>query len=364
MPDRTRAHDLAPELLRKDNPENSARSPLSSPVPTQLELGRDESMNSTRRKFLKTLATSAAALTIFPRVTLLSDPAIIATPEKHQFPGSCDFVFFTDTHIQPELDATHGCSMAFQKIAALKPEFAIHGGDLVFDALGVNHTRADMLFDLYQKTVAQLNVPLYHAVGNHDIFGVLAKSGVAPADPLYAKKMFEDRIGARTYSSFDRKGYHFIILDSIFPTEDRQWEGRVDEAQLQWLAADLKTVPTLTPIVVVIHVPLVTGFLGYSPKPEGRQKYNTYSVENSPDVLALFEKHNVIAVLQGHLHVNEVVHYKNCDFMTSGAVCGNWWHGPRMGFPEGFTRVSLRNGKITTRYETYGFNSVDPREKF
>jgi 3',5'-cyclic-AMP phosphodiesterase len=111
---------------------------------------------------------------------------------------------------------------------------------------------------------------------------------------------------------------------------------------------------------VVIHVPLVTGFLGYSPKPTGRQKYNTYTVENSPDVLAVFEGHNVIATLQGHLHVNEVVHYKNCDFMTSGAVCGNWWHGPRMGFPEGFTVVSLREGKIFTRYETYGFQSIDP----
>jgi hypothetical protein len=46
--------------------------------------------------------------------------------------------------------------------------------------------------------------------------------------------------------------------------------------------------------------------------------------------------------------------------MTGGAVCGNWWHGSRMGFPEGFTVVSLREGKISARYETYGFKSVDP----
>jgi len=254
--------------------------------------------------------------------------------------------------------------MAFQKIAAIKPDFAIHGGDLVFDALAVPRSRADMLFDLYKKTESQLNVPLYHTIGNHDVFGILTKSGIPPNDPLYAKKMFEDRIGARTYSSFDRQGYHFIILDSIFPTDDRQWEGRVDPAQLEWLAKDLNSVPAATPIVVISHVSLVTGFLGYSPKPEGRQKYNTYSVENSPDVVALFENHQVIAVLQGHLHVNEAVHYKNCDFLTCGAVCGNWWHGTRMGFPEGFTKVSLRNGRLTTSYETYGFHSVDPHETF
>jgi 3',5'-cyclic-AMP phosphodiesterase len=305
-----------------------------------------------RREFLKTLATSAAALTIAPHSTLQA-----TTPPPA--PGNFDFVFFTDTHIQPELDAAHGCGMAFQKIAAMKPDFAIHGG-----AMAVPRTRAGMLFDLYKKTESQLNVPLYHAIGNHDVFGILTKSGIQPSDPLYAKKMFEDKIGAHTYSSFDHQGYHFIILDSIFPTPDRQWEGRVDPAQLEWLAKDLNAVPVATPIIVISHVPLVTGFLGYSPKPEGRQKYNTYSVENSPDVVALFENHKVIAVLQGHLHVNEAVHYKNCDFLTSGAVCGNWWHGTRMGFPEGFTRVSLRQGTLTTTYETYGFHSIDPREKF
>src|SRR5580693_7087032 len=179
-------------------------------------------MNSNRRHFLKTLAASSAALALNPHAALLGSAT--TEIEMHPTPGSLDFVFFTDTHIQPELDAAHG-------------------GDLVFDALAVNRPRADLLFDLYQKTEAQLNVPLYHAIGNHDVFGILAKSGIQPADPQYAKKMFEDRIGARTYSSFDRKGYHFIILDSIFPTDDRQWEGRVDDAQLQWLAADLKSVP-------------------------------------------------------------------------------------------------------------------------
>jgi 3',5'-cyclic-AMP phosphodiesterase len=317
-------------------------------------------MNFGRRKFLKEVAVSSAAMAVFPGIRLLGDSGSPPGAEKHLAPGSCDFVFFTDTHIQPELDAAHGCAMAFQKIAAVKPEFAICGGDLVFDALGVSRSRADMLFDLYKHSEAQLEVPLYHTIGNHDVFGILSRSGLVTSDPLYGKKMFEDRIGARTYSSFERKGYHFIILDSIFPTYDHQWEGRVDDGQLQWLAEDLKTVANGTPIVVVIHVPLVTGFLGYSPKATGRQKYNTYSVENSPDVLALFEGHHVIAVLQGHLHVNETVHYKNCDFMTSGAVCGNWWHGPRMGFAEGFTVVSLRAGKISTRYETYGFKSIDP----
>src|SRR6202161_853812 len=129
-------------------------------------------MNSNPRHFRKTLAVSSAALALNPRAALLGSAT--TEIEKHPPPGSLDFVFFTDTHIQPELDAAHGCAMAFQKIAALKPEFAIHGDDLILDAYAVNLPRADMLFDLYQKTEAQLNDPLYHAIGNHDVFGILA----------------------------------------------------------------------------------------------------------------------------------------------------------------------------------------------
>jgi hypothetical protein len=134
---------------------------------------------------------------------------------------------------------------------------------------------------------------------------------------------------------------------------------------MTWLAADLQTVASSTPVIGVVHVPLVTGFLTFAgdpTRPPGR--YSTLSVANTPQVLAAFEKHNLIGVLQGHTHVNEIVEYKNTKFITGGAVCGNWWHGPRMGFAEGFTIVSLRDGKISTRYESSGFQSVDPREKF
>jgi Icc protein len=322
-----------------------------------------------RRKFLKTLAAAGAAAA-FPGIPLLNhgfanaiaDAATAAKPQPAA--ESFDFAFFTDTHIQPELDAAHGCQMAFAKIAAAKPEFAICGGDLVFDALGVSRTRADVLFDLYQRTEATIQAPLHHAIGNHDLYGILTKSGATPTDPGYGKKMFQDRIGARTYYSFDHRGYHFIVLDSIFPTPDRLWEGRIDDAQLQWLAHDLAALPPTAPIIVVTHVPLITGYLAYGPKPDGTPRYDTVNVANSADVIALFAKHNVLAVFQGHLHINELVDYKNCQYACCGAVCGNWWHGPRLDFPEGFTIVSLREGKISWRYETYGFQSVAPLPRY
>jgi 3',5'-cyclic AMP phosphodiesterase CpdA len=309
-------------------------------------------MELDRRKFLKTLAAAGA--------TAALPPLRAKNPPQ---PGSFDFVFFTDTHIQPELDAAHGCDMCFRKIASTKADFAIMGGDHVYDAFGVDITRARMVFDLYGRTEQLIGMPLHNAIGNHDVFGVLKKSGIAPSDPAYGKKMYQDRMG-QTFYSFDHKGYHFVVLDSIHPTDDRLWEARVDEAQLDWLRNDLKRLSAGAPVVAVIHCPLVTAFASYAEVVAAGRKYNTMTVANGSEVLEAFDHANVLAVLQGHTHVNENVAYKKTQYITSGAVCGNWWHGPRLGTPEGFTVVSLREGKATTRYETYGFKSVALNESW
>jgi Icc protein len=311
-------------------------------------------MTLNRRKFLQTMAGAGTAIAFGAHALSWAESA----------PESFDFVFFTDTHIEPELNAAQGCDECFRKIAGIQSDFAIMGGDHVYDALSVGEARASLVYDLYRKTEQQLQMKLYHTIGNHDVFGIETKSGVSPSDPGYGKKLYEERIGGKTYYSFDHRGYHFVVLDSIQPTADRMWEARIDDPQVSWLADDLKKVPPGAPVIVVTHVPLVTAFTTYATLDEPNAKYNTLTVANAPQVLKVLEGRNVIAVLQGHTHVNEIVSYKSTQYITSGAVCGNWWHGPRMGTPEGFTVVSLREGKISTRYETYGFHSVDPREKF
>jgi 3',5'-cyclic-AMP phosphodiesterase len=79
---------------------------------------------------------------------------------------------------------------------------------------------------------------------------------------------------------------------------------------------------------------------------------------NGREVLELFASHNLKAVLQGHTHVRETVLYNGCQFITSGAVCGNWWRGLRFGHPEGFGLITVRNGELTWEYRTYGFHAV------
>jgi 3',5'-cyclic-AMP phosphodiesterase len=61
----------------------------------------------------------------------------------------------------------------------------------------------------------------------------------------------------------------------------------------------------------------------------------------------------VKAVLQGHTHICEKVEYKDCQFVTTGAVCGDWWRGPRLGFPNGFTLATVSRDSVKFDYIAY-----------
>jgi 3',5'-cyclic AMP phosphodiesterase CpdA len=249
------------------------------------------------------------------------------------------FVHFTDLHIQPELRADAGCRACVAAMNAARPDFAICGGDLVFDAAAVAYPRAKQLYDLYAETLKPLSMPVHTVPGNHDVFAG-------------SKQMFVDRIGPR-YASFDHKGWHFVLLDSIGSRPGQDFIGIVDDDQLTWLKNDLAHLSTGTPLVVVTHVPLASSVLQLVA--DSWKTADTYLVTNAREVLELLWPYKPIAVLQGHTHIRETVEYNGCRFITSGAVCGNWWKGPREGHPEGFGLVTVHNGELTWRYQTYGF---------
>ena len=295
-----------------------------------------------RRRFVGLLGGAAAASAL---------PAAAVAPAH----GGFEFLFLTDCHLQPELDAIHGTDLAMRKARRTRAEFAIQGGDHVFDALGVSKARATQLFDQYQKTEQDLGLKVRHVVGNHDCFGVYPASGTGPTDPDYGKKMYADRFGP-TYYTFDYKGVHFVVLDSIGITPDRAYEARIDDEQLAFVAKDLAGLAKGTPVIVATHIPLVTAVPSYTP-PAPQAAHGSGFV-NGPAMIKLFEGHNVLGVLQGHNHVNETVLWQGVPYVTSGAVCGNWWKGTRLGTPEGYTVVTVAGGRMHTRYETTGFKAV------
>ena len=312
-----------------------------------------------RRQLLQSMGLAGAA-------TLVGTPVFAAEQNRSAQAGAFTFVFFTDTHIQPELDAAKACAMCFHRFHSVPADFAICGGDLVFDAAAVPASRGSALYDLYRTTSAAIPYPVHYTLGNHDVFGVSPKSGVATADPLYGKKLFEDRYGP-TYHSFDHKGWHFVVLDSIGIRPDRSWVGEVGAAQREWLKADLEKTGKQTPVLVVSHVPLVTGAIFYVSHDEWLARNSnlgglieTLMLTDAAAVIDILLGYNVRAVLQGHTHVNEDITFRGLRFITNGAVSGNWWKGTRAGSPEGFSTLHLTaRGEVQPTYQSYGFHAVN-----
>ena len=310
-----------------------------------------------RRRFLSLSAATAATASM---------PRIAEANAKRA--GNLRVIFFTDTHTQPELKADEGTALALQKIRSLKPDLCIQGGDHCFDLAAVPRDRSVMLLHLYGKTERALHgIHIEHVIGNHDVLGRASASGVSTSDPLYGKKAFEQWFESKTYRSFDRAGYHFIVLDSIQITPEREFDAIIDAAQIVWLKADLASLPAGTPIVVACHVPIVSAAPQYTPPGDKAAKAAAYQaltnlhqflLGNAREVTDCFEGHHVIAVLQGHTHINETVFWRDTPYITSGAVSGNWWRGSRWGTPEGFTLLELSNGIAHWSYQTYGWKSA------
>lgn len=268
------------------------------------------------------------------------------------------FAFISDCHIRPELNAEKGCAKCFEQISASDHDFVIQGGDHIEDALEASRERATMLMDLYQRTERRhLRKPVHHVLGNHDCLGVFPKSGIDPSVRDYGKQFYIDRFGP-PYYSFDHKGVHFVVLDSIGLTEDRNYEGRVDAPQLDWLRADLAAQPKGTRIIVVTHIPLVTAMQCYEPESWLHTPHNWTFVVNGREVLRILRDHDVLAVLQGHSHVFERIDLNGMSFISTGAVAGADWRGSFLGTPEGYSEIFIAGRTVGARYRTYGFSVV------
>ena len=305
--------------------------------------------NMNRRSFLRGSGLAAAACALGGaqrRAEAVESPLRVST-------GGFTFAFFTDVHVEPEMDAPQGTALAMDVINASEAEFAINGGDHVFDALDAHKDRILEQYALYTQVESALNVPVHHVLGNHDVAGL--QSGLSSHDPIFGKALFEKTFGTPTYYSFLHKGVNFIVLDSIF-VKGRHWYPQIDETQIEWLEQELESNAQYSTIVIS-HVPLATSMGSYSP---GSRSSIYDPVANSEQVVPLLEKYSVIALLQGHTHIVENVRHHGIEYVTGGAVCGNWWRGPQFGDREGVTFVTVENGTVTTKYVPTGFESQSP----
>jgi 3',5'-cyclic AMP phosphodiesterase CpdA len=244
----------------------------------------------------------------------------------------------TDIHLEPENSATEELLQAIDKINKLNPDFVITGGDNIMDGSVQKFSRADSLYNLYTGTMKSLKMPLYTGFGNHDTYGY--SDGLKP---YQYKEMFKKRIG-KTYYSFSHKNWHFIVLDAIMYGEDEySYYGQIDSLQMKWLKHDLDSIGKDQPVVISMHVPLVS--IG--------GENDRIKKENAQEIIHLFEAYNVKIVLQGHLHMYEDILYHGIHYISAGAVCGGWWKGllpDGRKMEEGFLLIKVDKNNFTSKY--------------
>ncbi len=316
--------------------------------------------NLTRRRFLG--VASAAAIS----------PGLVAASargaEGPQATKPLRFAHFTDTHVQPEASAEQGLVRCIKAAERQQPEFVLTGGDLVMDVADQDAARAEVLFDLYQRVLREnTELPFHPCLGNHDVFGWSNRRGITPDHPQYGKKMFCDRFGLdRTYYRFDRGGWRFYVLDDIQPTSDNRYRAYIDDAQREWLEADLRAKPAQMPAVVVCHIPILsvtvldTGGMW-------REQEDAYFIptrqmaRGALELTPLFAEHNVKLALSGHTHRVDRVEYRGVTFICGGAVCGAWWRERAYrGFPAGYGLIDLQpDGTFQYQFQEYGWTDTD-----
>ena len=275
--------------------------------------------------------------------------------QETKSPGEFTFAFLTDIHIEYGRSAPQGFMQAIDTVNKLNPDFVLTGGDLVADALETPYEKVDSLYDLYIEMSKKFKMPVYNTIGNHEHFGIYRKNDVDTNHPEYDSKMFEHRIGKRYYS-FDHKGWHFMVLDAVSITKDRDYIGLIEEDQIEWIKSDLQKIDKKTPIAISVHIPFITSQTQLQDGPLASTP--TYLViNNARDVLLLFWEYNLKLVLQGHLHFLEDIYInEDVHFITGGAVSARWWNNKPTDYPEeGFLLVKVKGEEIDWDYIDYGW---------
>ena len=194
-----------------------------------------------------------------------------------QAAGNFHFVQFSDTHWgfsgPPNPDAEHTLEKAVATVNGLaqQPDFIVFTGDLTHTTDDPKVRRERM--KRFREIVSALRVKdVRFLPGEHD----------AALDKGEAYKEF---FGA-TYYTFDHKGVHFIALDNVSDPG-----AKLGDAQLAWLAADLKQRKPDDRIVVLTHRPLFD-----------LQPNWDWTTADGAKAIELMMPYKNIVVFYGHIH--------------------------------------------------------------
>ncbi|HSW67542.1 MAG TPA: metallophosphoesterase N-terminal domain-containing protein, partial [Bacteroidales bacterium] len=226
--------------------------------------------------------------------------------------------------------------------------FGITLGDLVA-------RRLDLLEPLNRAT-AQIGIPWFHVVGNHDI-------NYDATTPQHNDETFERNYGPATYA-FNHGKVHFIVLNNVIfpnPYPGHYYVGGFSEKQLRFVENSLKHVPEHYLVVLFMHIPL------YDDVKFGE----TFVDQHREELFELLHNRPYTFSMSGHAHAlhhhffdaTEGWHGKNPHHhYTTGAVSGDWWSGNPGpdgilesvmwdGTPKGYSIIRFSGNSYTIDYK-------------
>lgn len=259
------------------------------------------------------------------------------------------FAHLTDMHVKPGNIPEAGVAKALQHVQQLttKVDFIINGGDSIMDALEADKAKTQTQWDLFKSILQKENsLPIYHTIGNHDVWGWFIKSEKPDNDRLYGKQWVQDILEMKRYYSFSKNNWHFIVLDSTQLNPAGGYIGKLDEGQLEWLQQELAAVPADKFICIVSHIPVLSICSGlFFDKTETNGDLLIKRNLMHTDFLVLkkiFAKYpNIRVCISGHIHLQDEVEYLGIKYYCNGAVSGNWWKGSFQEFSPAYAVMEL-----------------------
>ena len=291
-----------------------------------------------RRDFLKGAGVLAAASSL-----PLSLVEIVFADASQNF----RFAYISDAHIQHiegarfvrNWDRGLIRAVAETNLLAPKPDFVVFGGDLA--QLGM---KAEI--DHGAEILSRLQCKTYCVMGEHDYYLDLGE---------YWSELFGPQ-----YHSFDHKGVHFVVLNSVLTYDDwtyNRWPSAeqrmlemagldnpngspfmVGEKQREWLREDLEKLDKNTPLVVFSHSPLQKIYKGWN-----------FWTEDAEEIQLLLRPFAKATVIYGHVHQ---IQYNQIGNITFNSVMATAWPWP---YPQSYAQAQHLMPKLTVP-----MNRADP----
>lgn len=245
------------------------------------------------------------------------------------------FAFMSDIHVKPGKVPEEGMARALNHIQSLKDkvDFVINGGDSIMDSLGADKQKTREQWELFNAILKNENgLPVYHCIGNHDVWGWNIRENKPDTDRLYGKQWVLETLALpNRYHSFSKGKWHFIILDSTQPNPEGGYIAYVDGEQMDWLKKELEASRDKH-VCIASHIPILSICAGlFMKKTEANGDLRIPRHLMHTDFFALknlFRQHpNIKACLSGHIHLQDEVDYLGIKYYCNGAVSGNWWNG-------------------------------------